>query len=115
MLTPLVIEVVRRLDRNPLPYLLAVAMASNIGSTATITGNPQNMIIGSFSQIGYGAFATALAPVAAIGAVITLLIIVLVHGDEFLTWRAPPSGGGQPGAHHHAPLGHQVGSRRRPR
>lgn len=83
MLTPLVIEVVRRLDRNPLPYLLAVAMASNIGSTATITGNPQNMIIGSFSQIGYGAFATALAPVAAIGAVITLLIIVLVHGDEF--------------------------------
>ena len=38
------------LRRNPVPYLLAVAMASNIGSAATITGNPQNMMIGSFSR-----------------------------------------------------------------
>src|SRR5262249_48631381 len=36
VMTPLVVEVVRRLGRNPVPYLLAVAMAANIGSTATI-------------------------------------------------------------------------------
>src|SRR5260221_7699927 len=47
VMTPLVVEVVRRLGRNPVPYLLAVA----IGSTPTITGNPQNILIGSFSQI----------------------------------------------------------------
>jgi di/tricarboxylate transporter len=41
VLTPLVVDLVRSLRRNPVPYLLAVAMASNIGSTATITGNPQ--------------------------------------------------------------------------
>src|SRR3984893_18047524 len=52
-LTPLVVDAVTRLRRNPVPYLLAVAMASNIGSTATITGNPQNIMIGSFSQIPY--------------------------------------------------------------
>src|SRR3954470_13138934 len=45
VMTPLVIELTRALDRNPAPY--RVAMASNVGSTATITGNPQNMIIGS--------------------------------------------------------------------
>ena len=53
VLTPLVLEITRRLRRNPVPYLLAVAMAANIGSVATITGNPQNMMIGSFSGIGY--------------------------------------------------------------
>ena len=57
----------RRLRRNPVPYLLAVAMASNIGSVATITGNPQNMMIGSFSGIPYRTFCAALAPVAAAG------------------------------------------------
>ena len=52
VLTPLVLDITRRLRRNPIPYLLAVAMAANIGSTATITGNPQNMMIGIFSGIG---------------------------------------------------------------
>ena len=45
-------------------------MASNIGSAATITGNPQNIMIGSFSHIPYGDFAAALAPVAAAGLVV---------------------------------------------
>ena len=53
VLTPLVLEITETLRRNPVPYLLAVAMASNIGSVATITGNPQNMMIGSFSGIPY--------------------------------------------------------------
>src|SRR5690348_6727270 len=64
MLTPLVAEAVLAMRRNPVPYLLALATASNIGSVATITGNPQNMIIGSLSHIPYADFAAALAPVA---------------------------------------------------
>ena len=44
VLSPLVLELSLSLKRKPTPYLLAVAMASNIGSTATITGNPQNII-----------------------------------------------------------------------
>jgi Na+/H+ antiporter NhaD/arsenite permease-like protein len=59
VLTPLVLELTLALGRRPAPYLLAVAMASNVGSTATITGNPQNMMIGSFSQIPYTRFALA--------------------------------------------------------
>src|ERR1700730_984862 len=64
VLTPLVLEITETLRRNPVPYLLAVAMASNIGSVATITGNPQNMLIGSFSGIGYRDFAAARPPAA---------------------------------------------------
>jgi Na+/H+ antiporter NhaD/arsenite permease-like protein len=51
----------------PVPYLLAVATASNIGSVATITGNPQNILIGSLSGIGYRDFLAHLGPVAGVG------------------------------------------------
>ncbi len=67
VLTPLVLEITETLRRNPVPYLVAVAMASNIGSVATITGNPQNMMIGSFSGIPYRQFLATLAPVALAG------------------------------------------------
>jgi Na+/H+ antiporter NhaD/arsenite permease-like protein len=83
VLTPLVLEITRRLGRNPIPYLLAVAMSSNIGSVATITGNPQNMMIGSFSHIPYRTFAAALAPIAAIGLVLTVAVIALIYRAEF--------------------------------
>jgi len=70
MLTPLVAEAAIAMRRRPEPYLFGVAMASNIGSTATITGNPQNIMIASFSHIPYVEFAAALSPVAAAGLVI---------------------------------------------
>src|SRR6185437_11551282 len=88
MLAPLVIEMTRQLGRRPLPYLLALAMASNIGSVATITGNPQNMMIGSFSGIAYGAFAAALTPVAAAGLIVVFVLIAAVHRGEFFHRRA---------------------------
>lgn len=85
VMTPLVLDLVTRLKRDPVPYLLAIPMASNIGSTATITGNPQNMIIGSLSHIPYGAFAAALWPIAAVGIVLAALLIALIYPREFLT------------------------------
>jgi Na+/H+ antiporter NhaD/arsenite permease-like protein len=84
VLTPLVLDVVKRLGRRPVPYLLAIAMAANVGSVATITGNPQNMIIGSLSRIPYGVFTARLAPVAAIGLLATLVLIAIIWREEFL-------------------------------
>jgi Na+/H+ antiporter NhaD/arsenite permease-like protein len=83
VLAPLVLELTLALKRRALPYLLAVAMASNVGSTATLTGNPQNMLIGSFSHLPYASFAAALAPVALVGLLLTAALIVLVHRAEF--------------------------------
>jgi Na+/H+ antiporter NhaD/arsenite permease-like protein len=82
VLTPLILALVKALRRKPEPYLLAIAMASNIGSTATITGNPQNMMIGSFSAIPYGSFLTALAPVALLGLVIAGALIAAAYRGE---------------------------------
>jgi Na+/H+ antiporter NhaD/arsenite permease-like protein len=83
VLAPLVLDLTLRMGRNPTPYLLAVAMASNVGSTATITGNPQNIMIGSFSQIPYATFALALGPVALVGLAITAGLLALLHRREF--------------------------------
>jgi len=85
VLTPLVCGIAARLRRDPVPYLLAVAMASNAGSVATITGNPQNMIIGSLSHIAYVSFAASLAPVAAIGLLLTFALLAIMFGNEFWT------------------------------
>jgi Na+/H+ antiporter NhaD/arsenite permease-like protein len=84
-LAPPTLECATRLRRNPVPYLLAVGMGSNVGSTATITGNPQNILIGSFSQIPYAAFSAALWPVAATGLALTVLLIALLFPREFWT------------------------------
>ncbi len=83
VLTPLVLDITGRLRRNPVPYLLAVAMAANIGSVATITGNPQNMMIASFSGINYRAFAAALAPVAAASFIVLIGLLWLFYRREF--------------------------------
>ena len=90
VMTPLALDLVTRLKRNPIPYLLAIATASNIGSVATITGNPQNIIIGSLSRIPYTVFAATLAPVAAIGLVVTTLLIAISFRGEFFTREALP-------------------------
>jgi Na+/H+ antiporter NhaD/arsenite permease-like protein len=101
-LTPLVLDLVVRLRRDPVPYLLAVAMASNIGSVATITGNPQNIMIGSFSAIPYTAFAAALTPVAVIGLLLTFALIAAFHRTEF--WSEAVPGAAPAPAHIYRPL-----------
>ena len=90
VMAPLVLELTIGLRRNPVPYLLAVAMASNVGSVATITGNPQNMMIGSFSGIPYTAFVAALTPVAVVGLLLTAALLVLLHRDELRGERLVP-------------------------
>ena len=81
--TPLVITLAVSRQRNPIPYLIALATAANIGSVATITGNPQNMLIGTSSGIPYLTFTAYLAPVAVIGLFLVWLVLVLLYREEF--------------------------------
>lgn len=83
VMTPLVLEITLALGRNPVPYLLGVAMSSNAGSVATITGNPQNMMIGSLSHISYRLFIWKLAPVALVSLLLTWIILVAFYKTEF--------------------------------
>jgi Na+/H+ antiporter NhaD/arsenite permease-like protein len=75
MLTPLVVAVMVRGKLPLAPYLLALAMSANLGSVATLVGNPQNMIIGSMSQIPFLRFSAAMVPVAIVGLAIQYAIL----------------------------------------
>src|SRR6266513_2052903 len=79
VLTPVVLAVTRRLLLPPVPYLIALATAANLGSVATLTGNPQNMLVGSFSGIGYRTFLAREAPVAALGLACVLVVVWLAY------------------------------------
>jgi Na+/H+ antiporter NhaD/arsenite permease-like protein len=75
MLTPLVIAVIRRGKLPLLPYLVALATSANIGSVATLVGNPQNMLIGHFSRIPFSQFLRSLAPAAIVGLAINFGVL----------------------------------------
>jgi Na+/H+ antiporter NhaD/arsenite permease-like protein len=75
MLTPLVVAVIRRGKLPLLPFLIALVTSANIGSVATLVGNPQNMIIGHFSRIPFSEFARSLAPAAVVGLTINFGIV----------------------------------------
>ncbi len=80
--TPLLLHVCDALECEPRPYLIALATSSNIGSVATITGNPQNILIASLSHITYAHFAAALSPVAIIGLGVNIAVISLVYRED---------------------------------
>jgi Na+/H+ antiporter NhaD/arsenite permease-like protein len=91
LFTPLVVDICLRLKRDPLPYLIGLGAAANIGSVATITGNPQNLIIGQASQIPFLTFLLHLGPLALVGLAICWGVIVLVYRQEFTgTALIPP-------------------------
>jgi Na+/H+ antiporter NhaD/arsenite permease-like protein len=83
MFTPFILSLTLAINRNPIPYLIALATASNIGSVATLTGNPQNMIIGIASGITYISFSKALLPVALFGLGSIWLVITWIYRFEF--------------------------------
>ena len=88
-LTPLLIDVCEVLGLRPLPFLIAIATASNIGSSATITGNPQNMIVAGFAHLHYLRFTAHLAPAAIIGLAIDYAVIAFVYRASLSMVRRP--------------------------
>lgn len=90
MLTPLVIRSARRLKLPPLPYLLGLALAVNAGSVATVTGNPQNVLVAVAADIGYGAFALRLVPVALASLAVVFAVIALLFRAELSSAGAQP-------------------------
>ena len=93
-LAPLVLHLTRRLGIDPRPHLVGLAVASNLGSAATLTGNPQNMIIGGLSGIPYLRFAAKLAPAAVLGLVVGYVVALVAYRSVL---RATPLDPNKPG------------------
>jgi len=83
LFTPVIIGICRSLKLNPVPFLIAEILSSNIGSAMTITGNPQNMLIGINSGIAYGHFVLSLLPVSLIGMMLIIYIVKWYYPSVF--------------------------------
>jgi Na+/H+ antiporter NhaD/arsenite permease-like protein len=78
-LTPVLCGALVPAGLNPLPYLLALACASNIGSAATLIGNPQNMLIGQVGRLDFGAFLLYCGPPSVLGLALTYGLILRLY------------------------------------
>lgn len=76
--TPLLCDASLNAREDPVPYLLALATSSNIGSAATIIGNPQNMYIGTVAKLPFGHFTLVMVPVVLVGLALCWVMTVLL-------------------------------------
>ncbi|MBE0663695.1 MAG: anion transporter [Bacteroidales bacterium] len=83
LFTPVIIMICRNSKLNPVPYLIAEILAANAGSVMAITGNPQNMLIGVNSGIGYAEFLWKLAPVSLLSMLIIVWVVRWVYPTTF--------------------------------
>jgi len=77
--TPLLMEILFRTKMKPYPYLMGIAFSVNIGSMATLIGNPQNILIGTSSGMSFNDFSLLMAPISLFLLLFTYLIIILTQ------------------------------------
>ncbi|MGA6960567.1 MAG: SLC13 family permease, partial [Candidatus Acidiferrales bacterium] len=82
--TPIVLVVTERLEVPPIPYLIAVATSANIGSAMSVTGNPQNAVIGVSAHFSFLGFLAHLAPVSIVGMLINVAVLTLFFRSQVL-------------------------------
>jgi Na+/H+ antiporter NhaD/arsenite permease-like protein len=80
LLTPVTLSIARTLRVSPFPYLISQIFASNIGGTATLIGDPPNILIGSAAGLDFGDFLVNLAPVVVLIMVAFVGIMWLAFG-----------------------------------
>lgn len=83
LFTPVIIAICRASSLNPVPYLIAEILSANIGSAMTITGNPQNMLIGISSDIDYANFFFKLLPVSVLGMAMIVVVVRWFYRPHF--------------------------------
>ncbi|MDR3709968.1 MAG: anion transporter [Capsulimonadaceae bacterium] len=79
LMTPLLLEATKHARINPEPYLLALATSSNVGSVMTLTGNPQNILVGQASTWTWIGFACRMAPLGLTCLLINYAVIAIVY------------------------------------
>ena len=87
LIAPVTLLITEELEMEPYPFLFAEIFASNIGGTATLIGDPPNIMIGSAVKLSFNDFLLNLAPITPLIMAVTLGVIYVVWGKEM---RASP-------------------------
>lgn len=83
LLTPVTIEICLVLGISPLALLIPEVLASNIGGTATLIGDPPNIMIGSYANLTFNDFVINLTPVVLISMVVQAIMMKFYYGREY--------------------------------
>lgn len=82
---PVTISIAKKLNVRATPFLVSQIMASNIGGTATLIGDPPNIMIGSSTNLGFGDFALNLAPVVIVILIVTMFLLEFIYRKQLVT------------------------------
>ncbi|MDI3474364.1 MAG: hypothetical protein PWQ79_1018 [Thermococcaceae archaeon] len=82
LLTPMLLYITKKMNVNPIPFLLSEVFASNIGGTATLIGDPPNIMIGSAANLSFNEFILNMGPIALVDLFATIGIIYLAYRAE---------------------------------
>lgn len=85
LITPVTLLIADALDVDPIPYLISCALASNIGGTATLIGDPPNIMIASKARLNFMDFIYHLTPVVLVLMVFYILAIKIIWGKKLVT------------------------------
>ena len=83
LIVPITFSITRLLKVNPIPFLISEVLASNIGGTATLIGDPPNIMIGAANpHLTFNAFLLHLAPIAVVILIVTLVILYFLYRNQ---------------------------------
>ena len=85
LIAPVTFQITRKLKINPYPYLVLEIFASNLGGTATLIGDPPNILIGSSLDLSFMDFLVTLTPVVVAAMLILLLVFDFIWGRHLVT------------------------------
>nr|HID13102.1 citrate transporter [Anaerolineae bacterium] len=91
LIAPVTVQIALALEINPLAFLIPEVLASNIGGTATLIGDPPNTLIGSYAQLGFGPFLTNLGPVVIVLTGVFVGMTWFFYGRDYRQARAQVS------------------------
>lgn len=80
--TPIVLRCCQRMRADPVPYMVGVFVSANIGSAATVVGNPQNALVASMAGIGFMEYSVSVIPLTVICMVVAILMMRRMYGDR---------------------------------
>jgi Na+/H+ antiporter NhaD/arsenite permease-like protein len=85
LIVPVTIFIADALDIDPIPYLISCALASNIGGTATLIGDPPNIMIASKAHLNFIDFIYHLTPIVVVIMAVYIFVIKLIWGKKLKT------------------------------
>ncbi|RNC28931.1 MAG: putative transporter [Candidatus Dichloromethanomonas elyunquensis] len=85
LIVPVTFSLTAALNLNPVPFLICQVLASNIGGTATLIGDPPNIMIGSATGLGFMDFAVNLIIPIIIVFIVTLFLLKIIYRKELIT------------------------------